>query len=114
MWCHDSEHHHRADAGVIGDFVFSPTVTVDVNCATAVTIDLDNSGSNIDSTFAVNVYRVSSGTATLQSSESATQLVAAGATDQYATAITLPPVTEIVLGDRGARNIKRGHKLRPI
>ena len=87
---------HRADAGVIGDFVFAPTVTVDVNCATAVTIDLDNSGSNIDSTFAVNVYRVSSGTATLQSSESATQLVAAGATDQYATAITLPPVTEIL------------------
>ena len=60
------------------------------------TIDLDNSGSNIDSTFVVNVYRVSSGTPTLQSSESATQLVAAGATTQYATAITLPPVTEIL------------------
>ena len=87
---------HRADAGVIGDFVFAPTVTVDVNCATAVTVDLDNSGSNIDSTFIVNVYRVSSGTATLQSSESATQLVAAGATTQYATAITLPSVTEIL------------------
>ena len=89
---------HRADAGVVGDFVFAPTVAVDINCASAIDIDLDNSGSNIDSTFIVNVYRVdSAGTSTLQTGESGSQVVAAGATDQYSTAtVTLPP-SDVIL-----------------
>ena len=88
---------HRADAGVIGDFNFAPTVSIDISCATAVTIDLDNSSSDIDSTFIVNVYRLdSTGLETPQTGESASQVVAAGATDQYSTAITLPP-SDVIL-----------------
>jgi len=99
---------HRVDAGVIGDFVFAPTVTVDINCASAIDIDLDNSGSNIDSTFVVNVYRVdSTGTSTLQTGESGSQVVAAGATDQYSTAtVTLPPsdvILYLVIEGQGTR-----------
>lgn len=87
---------HQTDAGVTGDFNFLPTVTVDISCATAVTIDLDNSLSDIDSTYIVNVYRVEAGNSTLQSAESSTQVVAAGATDQYVTNITLPP-SDVIL-----------------
>ena len=89
---------HRVDAGVIGDFVFSPTVTVDITCASEVDIDLDNSGSNIDSTFVVNVYRVdSAGNSILQAGESGSQVVAAGATNEYTTAaVTLPP-SDVIL-----------------
>tara|TARA_A100000164_G_scaffold228052_1_gene202302 strand:+ start:3429 stop:8732 length:5304 start_codon:yes stop_codon:yes gene_type:complete len=88
---------HRADAGVIGDFNFAPTVSIDISCATAVTIDLDNSSSDIDSTFIVNVYRLdSTGLEALQPGESASQVVVAGATDQYSTAITLPP-SDVIL-----------------
>ena len=88
---------HRADAGVIGDFNFAPTVSIDISCATAVTLDLDNSSSDIDSTFIVNVYRLdSTGLETLQTGESASQVVAAGATDEYSTAITLPP-SDVIL-----------------
>ena len=61
------------------------------------TLDLDNSSSDIDSTFIVNVYRLdSTGLEMLQTGESASQVVAAGATDEYSTAITLPP-SDVIL-----------------
>ena len=99
---------HRADAGVIGDFNFAPTVSIEISCATAVAIDLDNSSSDIDSTFIVNVYRLdSTGLETLQTGESASQVVVAGATDQYSTAITLPPsdvILYLVIEGQGTLN----------
>ncbi|MEE2682952.1 MAG: hypothetical protein VYD77_03370 [Actinomycetota bacterium] len=85
---------HRVDAGVVGNFTFTPTVTVDISCATTVDLTLDNTASSIDSTYVVNVYRVdASGNETLMTDESASQIVSAGATATFTggTGITLPP-----------------------
>ncbi len=85
---------HRVDAGVVGNFTFTPTVTVDISCATTVDLTLDNTTSSIDSTYVVNVYRVdASGNETLMTDESASQVVLAGATATFTegTGITLPP-----------------------
>ena len=82
---------HGPDAGIVGDYTFDPTATVDINCATQVTIPLDNSGSKIDASYDVKVYNVNAaGVETLISAESATQVVAAEATANYSTAITIP------------------------
>ena len=82
---------HGPDAGIVGDYTFDPTATVDINCATQVTIPLDNSDSKIDASYDVKVYNVNAaGVETLISAESATQVVAAEATANYSTAITIP------------------------
>jgi len=84
---------HRADAGVVGDYVFTPTATVDIDCAAGtIVVNLDNSASDIDSNFVVNVYTVSpSGTVTHVTAQSASQVVADGAgPTAYGTAITIP------------------------
>tara|TARA_B100001540_G_scaffold316161_1_gene345292 strand:- start:2978 stop:5824 length:2847 start_codon:yes stop_codon:yes gene_type:complete len=84
---------HRADAGVVGDFVFTPTATVDIDCAAGtIVVNLDNRTSKIDSNFVVNVYTVSpSGTVTHVTAQSASQVVADGAgPTAYGTAITIP------------------------
>lgn len=84
---------HRADAGVVGDYVFTPTATVDIDCAAGtIVVNLDNSASDIDSNFVVTVYTVSpSGTVTHVTGQSASQVVADGAgPTAYGTAITIP------------------------
>ena len=84
---------HRVDAGVVGDFVFTPTATVDIDCAAGtIVVNLDNRTSKIDSNFVVNVYTVSpSGTVTHVTAQSASQVVADGAgPTAYGTAITIP------------------------
>ena len=84
---------HRADAGVVGDYVFTPTATVDIDCAAGtIVVNLDNSASDIDSNFVVGVYTVDSlGTVTQIAAESASQVVAAGVgPTAYATGITIP------------------------
>ena len=84
---------HRVDAGVVGDYVFTPTATVDIDCAAGtIVVNLDNRTSKIDSNFVVNVYTVnSSGTVTHVTAQSASQVVADGAgPTAYGTAITIP------------------------
>ncbi len=84
---------HRVDAGVVGDFVFAPTATVDIDCAAGtIVVNLDNSASDIDSSFVVDVYTVdSSGAITPVTAESGSQVVAAGVgPTAYATGITIP------------------------
>ncbi|HIG24274.1 MAG TPA: hypothetical protein EYG34_07095 [Acidimicrobiia bacterium] len=84
---------HRADAGVVGDYVFTPTATIDIDCAAGtIVVNLDNSASDIDSNFVVGVYTVDSlGTVTQITAESASQVVAAGVgPTAYATGITIP------------------------
>ena len=84
---------HRADAGVVGDYVFTPTATIDIDCAAGtIVVNLDNRTSKIDSNFVVNVYTVSpSGTVTHVTAQSASQVVADGAgPTAYGTAITIP------------------------
>ena len=84
---------HRVDAGVVGDFVFAPTATVDIDCAAGtIVVNLDNRTSKIDSNFVVNVYTVNpSGTVTHVTAQSASQVVADGAgPTAYGTAITIP------------------------
>ena len=84
---------HRVDAGVVGDFVFTPTATVDIDCAAGtIVVNLDNRTSKIDSNFVVNVYTVNpSGTVTHVTAQSASQVVADGAgPTAYGTAITIP------------------------
>ncbi len=84
---------HRVDAGVVGDFVFAPTATVDIDCAAGtIVVNLDNSASDIDSNFVVDVYTVdSSGAITPVTAESGSQVVATGAgPTAYATGITIP------------------------
>ncbi len=82
---------HGPDAGIVGDYTFDPTATVDINCASQVTIALDNSDSKIDASYDVKVYNVNAaGVETLISAESATQVVAADGTANYSTNITIP------------------------
>jgi hypothetical protein len=82
---------HGPDAGIVGDYTFDPTATVDINCATAIVIALNNTDSKIDASYDVKIYNVNAaGVETLISAESATQVVAAEATANYSTAITIP------------------------
>ena len=83
---------HVADAGIVGTYgvAYEPTATFAVECVAGVTVTLGGEPV-IDSLFTVNVYHVDvNGVATLQVGESATQFVAAGDSDAYDTAITIP------------------------
>jgi len=90
---------HRADAGVVGNYVFTPTATVDIDCAAGtIVVNLDNRTSKIDSNYVVNVYTVSpSGTVTHVTAQSASQVVADGAgPTAYGTAITIPAANTLL------------------
>ena len=88
---------HGPDAGITGDYTFDPTAAVDINCATQVTIALDNSDSKIDASYDVKVYNVNpAGVETLITAESATQVVAAEGTANYSTSITIPAADTVL------------------
>ena len=82
---------HRADAGIVGTFYFEPVVEVTIDCAEeSAIVSLDNSGSSVSTTFAVDVYHGSEGSENKVVDQSGEQLVAAGDTAQYEKAIPPP------------------------
>ncbi|HIE67101.1 MAG TPA: LysM peptidoglycan-binding domain-containing protein, partial [Acidimicrobiia bacterium] len=81
---------HRADAGVIGDPVFGPTVEVDIDCASdSALIEFDNSASTVHARFDVLVYHGAAQPENLVDSQSDSEIVGPGDVAVYG--LQVPP-----------------------
>ena len=82
---------HTADAGVVGEPVFAPTATVDVDCdADTANIELDNSGSTVQAKYEVSVYHGDVEENNLVQSQSGDKTVDAGDVVDYGKRIPPP------------------------
>ena len=82
---------HRADAGVIGDPVFEPTVEVDIDCASdSAFIKFDNSASTVHARFDVLVYHGAAQPENLVESQSDSEIVGPGDVAVYGRQVPPP------------------------
>ena len=82
---------HRADAGVIGDPVFDPTVEVDIDCASdSALIEFDNSASTVHARFDVLVYHGAAQPENLIESQSDSEIVGPGDVAVYGRQVPPP------------------------
>ena len=102
---------HRPDAGIVGEFIFDPAATVDIDCSLELAqVELDNSESDIDALYTVDVYYGEIKEENKIVEQSGTQTVESGDIDYYATAIP-PPTGEILTVIVNAEAVRDGLEL---
>ncbi len=102
---------HRPDAGIVGELTFDPTATVDIDCLIELAqVELDNSESDIDALYTVDVYHGEINEVNKIVDQSGTQIVESGDLEYYATAIP-PPTGEILTVIVNAEAVREGLEL---
>ena len=102
---------HRPDAGIVGELKFDPAATVDIDCLIELAqVELDNSESDIDALYTVDVYHGEINEVNKIVDQSGTQIVESGDLEYYATAIP-PPTGEILTVIVNAEAVREGLEL---
>ena len=102
---------HRPDAGIVGELEFDPTATVEIDCSVELAqVELDNSESEIDALYTVDVYHGEIKEENKIVEQSGTQSVESGDIDYYATAIP-PPTGELLTVIVNAEAVRDGLEL---